>query len=953
MHAATLNEDSYQRIAATGGTVSVATESEQTCGQGYPPTWTLRNYDIPVALSMDTSVWWSADIFSAMRSTIGADRAREHLEAHAKGDTVTNCSLRADQVVEWATIGGAKALGLDAVVGSLEVGKKADVVLIKNDHSPVMFPMLHPYGHVVFQAQRGDVHTVVVNGRVVKHDHRLVDIDLDRTRRAVESTVEYLQSQLGDQWEQEHAPGDPRLQGARQPVHLHRLPQRRDPRRLTTKDGDSHASCCPRIVTWPRWAGRYQLGPVQGDAMATDTSRSDLPATPTATARRPWSLWVGTGLLAAMGLLLAAVGVFGEDARPAMAVVGLAVVVAAVLPLFAPVVGWWLAAVTCAVLVALDLIGFSAGANSGLVIALCWLVLAGTFLLLARPSTGGGGAAGAVAVNGLERPEGWTKEWAGGWFKLVAMSLFGTLCLLVGSVMTAASFSDDPDAPAAGMPVLTLAFGIALLSTVPMFWPRRTARPALRDVSALDAGIGVAFPYSAARRHGALLCSLAFVACGLAMAAFDTGLVMRVAGGVAVLFFGFFGWYQLRRRARSWALVATPTGVGVIDGPGEVFVPWDAVQDIRADETTTYTRGGATHEPHIAVFTEPDAVQHDDAVDSRLAELGQKWTGADVSWTVRALAVDPVVVISALRHYLRHPDQRVELGDRRALDRIERGGPSAGLADAADDQGVHGHRARGPGDQRVDVQLAQVVAQLDRDRGHGDDRGPYGGEVARRPAADPVEQRPDPQPVEQPAGPRVVERRQGDRAVGEDLDEYAARRQHDDRAEQRVVRHPHRELDAGGRGRAHQHPRAEPVRQVVVARGDGRRIVQPEQHAAHVGLVRSGLAGLEDDREAEPLRRRERLVPGRDRGRLDRGDPVVPQQGERLDRVQRPGREPGAPTLPAVGVDGPGESGGPRLGKRHQVTRGRAARCASPRAPGRRRSAGGRPSPGRRRWSGW
>jgi urease alpha subunit len=108
--------------------------------------------------------------------------------------------------VEWATIGGAKALGLDGVVGSLEVGKKADVVLIKNDHSPAMFPMLHPYGHVVFQAQRGDVHTVVVNGRVVKRDHRLVDVDLDRTRRAVESTVDYLQGQLGDEWEQEMHP---------------------------------------------------------------------------------------------------------------------------------------------------------------------------------------------------------------------------------------------------------------------------------------------------------------------------------------------------------------------------------------------------------------------------------------------------------------------------------------------------------------------------------------------------------------------------------------------------------------------------------------------------------------------------------------------------------------------------------------------------------------------------
>ena len=209
VHAATLNEDSYQRIAATGGTVSVATESEQTCGQGYPPTWTLRAHDIPVALSMDTSVWWSADIFSAMRSTIGADRAREHLEAHAKGETVTNCALRADQVVEWATLGGAKALGLDGVVGSVEPGKKADLVLIKNDSSPAMFPLLNPYGHVVFQAQRGDVHTVVVNGRVVKHDHRLVDVDLDSVRRTVESTVDYLKGRLGDAWEQEMHPEVP------------------------------------------------------------------------------------------------------------------------------------------------------------------------------------------------------------------------------------------------------------------------------------------------------------------------------------------------------------------------------------------------------------------------------------------------------------------------------------------------------------------------------------------------------------------------------------------------------------------------------------------------------------------------------------------------------------------------------------------------------------------------
>jgi cytosine/adenosine deaminase-related metal-dependent hydrolase len=178
--------------------VSLATESEESAGQGYPPTWTLRNHDIPVSLSMDTSVWWSADLFSAMRATLGADRAREHFEAHAKGETVTNCHLRADQVVEWATMGGARALGLDAAVGSLEPGKKADVVLIKNDASPAMFPLINPYGHIAFQAQRADVHTVLVDGRVVKQDGRLVGIDLAAARREVESTVEYLRSELGD-----------------------------------------------------------------------------------------------------------------------------------------------------------------------------------------------------------------------------------------------------------------------------------------------------------------------------------------------------------------------------------------------------------------------------------------------------------------------------------------------------------------------------------------------------------------------------------------------------------------------------------------------------------------------------------------------------------------------------------------------------------------------------------
>jgi cytosine/adenosine deaminase-related metal-dependent hydrolase len=155
-----------------------------------------------VSLSMDTSVWWSGDLFSAMRTTLGADRSRAHMEAHAKNETMTHCALRAEHVVAWATRGGADALGRSDL-GALAPGKKADVVLIKNEYSPVSFPLLNPYGHVAFQAQRGDVHTVVVDGRVVKHENRLVDIDLAAARAKVERTVDYLRAEMGEEaWRQ-------------------------------------------------------------------------------------------------------------------------------------------------------------------------------------------------------------------------------------------------------------------------------------------------------------------------------------------------------------------------------------------------------------------------------------------------------------------------------------------------------------------------------------------------------------------------------------------------------------------------------------------------------------------------------------------------------------------------------------------------------------------------------
>jgi len=113
-------------------------------------------------------------------------------------------------VLEWATIGGAKALGLADKIGSITPGKQADLVLIRNEQSPALFPLLHPYGSVVFQAQRGDVDTVLVGGQVVKHQHRLLGSELATAKAAVAQTVEYARITMGPEaWAQAIAPDVP------------------------------------------------------------------------------------------------------------------------------------------------------------------------------------------------------------------------------------------------------------------------------------------------------------------------------------------------------------------------------------------------------------------------------------------------------------------------------------------------------------------------------------------------------------------------------------------------------------------------------------------------------------------------------------------------------------------------------------------------------------------------
>lgn len=83
--------------------------------------------------------------------------------------------MDAKTVVRMATINGARALGMERLVGSLETGKKADIIII-GLNKPHLTPIFNEYSHLVYAASGADVDTVVINGKVVMKDRRLLTI---------------------------------------------------------------------------------------------------------------------------------------------------------------------------------------------------------------------------------------------------------------------------------------------------------------------------------------------------------------------------------------------------------------------------------------------------------------------------------------------------------------------------------------------------------------------------------------------------------------------------------------------------------------------------------------------------------------------------------------------------------------------------------------------------------
>lgn len=166
-HGVWLNDRDIEIIKKRRVSISHNPESNMKLASGIAPVSRMLSAGVTVGLGTDGAASNNnLDMFEAM------DFAAK-LHKLAGMDSTT---LPARKVLEIATIGGARALGLDREIGSLEEGKKADIILVDVE-APHLQPWFDAFSQLVYAARGADVRTSIINGRIVMLDGKVLTLD--------------------------------------------------------------------------------------------------------------------------------------------------------------------------------------------------------------------------------------------------------------------------------------------------------------------------------------------------------------------------------------------------------------------------------------------------------------------------------------------------------------------------------------------------------------------------------------------------------------------------------------------------------------------------------------------------------------------------------------------------------------------------------------------------------
>ncbi len=164
VHGVWIDDDDIELIKKAGAKVAHCPESNMKLASGIAPVTSLIERKVAVGLGTDGCASNNDhDLFGEMDTA-----AKLHKIA-----LMDPCAMDAGTVLEMATIKGAEAIGLGSVTGSIEKGKKADIILVDTD-KPHMNPMYNPFSALVYSAKASDVSLVMVGGRILVQNGKLL-----------------------------------------------------------------------------------------------------------------------------------------------------------------------------------------------------------------------------------------------------------------------------------------------------------------------------------------------------------------------------------------------------------------------------------------------------------------------------------------------------------------------------------------------------------------------------------------------------------------------------------------------------------------------------------------------------------------------------------------------------------------------------------------------------------
>ena len=164
---------------------------------GWDPTGGGTELGIPQAYGIDITSNNSGDFFTCLRMALQTARGRVNSKLFGS-QFVDRLRVTAEEARSWGTIQGARAIGMEDKIGILTPGKQADLAIINTDSlTMVGWNQLDPIGSVVMQAHARDVDTVIVGGKVVKREGRMLS-DVGKAKAMLIEASELLSKKVFD-----------------------------------------------------------------------------------------------------------------------------------------------------------------------------------------------------------------------------------------------------------------------------------------------------------------------------------------------------------------------------------------------------------------------------------------------------------------------------------------------------------------------------------------------------------------------------------------------------------------------------------------------------------------------------------------------------------------------------------------------------------------------------------